>query len=202
MKQLLEKLSELKDGYARLSKANPDPVTAQAVVDQIFGEAIDLLDRPIIVANLDNFLARSSNPTFRLTARDHLNGNRAAFVKGETELTRPMLKPSEIEKIVDTFLRRDSDSGLIHNSTELRERLHTMHRFYCEGIEEQRDLPRKSKKEAKSRLLLGVTKMVYGAGMLSANTFPFVSVPESSASIVSCLAGISTFAEGLEQLQN
>jgi hypothetical protein len=201
MKQLLEKLSELKDGYTQLSKANPDPVTAQTVVDQIFAEAIDLLERPVIVANLDNFLTHSSNPTFRSTARDHLRGNRATFVKGETELTRPMLKPSEIEKIVDTFLRRDSDGELIRNSTELRERLVTMHRFYCEGIEATRDLSRKSKKEAKSRLSSGVTKMVYGAGMLSANTFPFISVPESSASIVSCLAGISTFAEGLEQLQ-
>jgi hypothetical protein len=204
MKQLLEKLSKLKDGYARLSKATPDPTTARRQVDQTFREVIVLLERPTVVDNLDFFLTSArANQEFGRTARSYIDANRTNFVKGETELTRPILRPNEIQGIIDTFLCRYENLQLIQNSAELRERLLIMHNSYCQGMDEARDQPKKPKKKAKLKLNSGVMKMLYGAGMLSANTYSFVAVPQQSpASIVSCLAGITALSEGLEKLQN
>jgi len=204
MKQLLEKLSELKDGYARLSRANPDPMTARRQVDRIFSEVINLLERPTVVDNLDFFLTSArENENFHQTAQNYIDANRANFVKGETELTRPLLRPNEIQDIIDTFLRRYDDHHLIESSAELRERLQVMHTSYCQGIEATREQPKRSKKKAKLKLNSGVMKMLYGAGMLSANTYSFVAIPQQSpASILSCLGGIDALFEGLEKLQN
>jgi Protein of unknown function (DUF2384) len=200
MKLLLEKFSELKDGYARLSKANPDPVTAQRVVDEIFRETIDLLESSIVISSLDNFsTAYGKNTDFALTARNHINGNRINFVKGETELTRLMLKPSEKENIVDTFLVRNGDSELIHDSTELREQLIFTHILYCEKIKTARALPRKHKKKEKLRLSKGLGKIIDGAEMLATNSFPFQPVPHSPFSIGSRLTGLSVLSEGLAE---
>ena len=129
MKQLLEKLSELQDAYSRLSKGNPDPVIAQAQADQIFSQAMELLEEREIVTQLDNFLsALRGNPDFLATARNYLSQNRASFVKNEIELTRSMnLRPDEIEEIIEIFLQRYTDSQSIRNSAELRERLQLMH---------------------------------------------------------------------------
>jgi hypothetical protein len=179
-------------------------MTARREVDQIFSEVINLLERPTVVGNLDFFLTSASgNEEFGRTARSYIEANRTNFVKGETELTRPILRPTEIQEIINTFLRRYDDHQLIQNSAELRERLQVMHASYCQGIDATREQPKRLKKRAKLKLNSGVMKMLYGAGMLSANTYSFVAIPQQSpASIVSCLAGITALAEGLEKLQN
>jgi hypothetical protein len=205
MKQLLEKLSQLQDAYDLLSKANPDPVTAQAHADRIFDQAMTLLVEPQTVAQLDRFLsALQQNPDFPDIARSYLIQSREKFVRSETELTRPMnLRPGEIEEICEIFLQRYTDGQSIQNSEELRERLQLMHSSYCQGINSVRDQPRKLKKGTKLKLVNGVAKTVAGTGMLAVNSF-FLSVapPSSPAVILSCLGGIAAFIDGLEKLNS
>jgi hypothetical protein len=205
MNELLTKLNLLQNAYYRLSKANPDPDSALANANQIFGEVLILLGDPAVASHLDNFLiALRNSPNFPEVAISYLDQNRANFIKSETELVRSMrLRPSEINDLINVFLRRYTDGRSIQDSDELRERLQLMHTSYCTGIIASRGMPKKIKKATRLKLSNGVVKMVAGTGLLSANSFFLATVPISSpAAIVSCLTGIATFYDGLDKLHS
>jgi len=176
IKALLEAIAEWQIACDRLSRAVPDPKTAernaqiaqQNVLAKLQDESVQcILDHFLQQANPEKALTLSAQDTLRQT----LVAERSTIVDVEAKSVHPLqLSDQTLEYLIAIYLRSGTPGAVVTTTAELEALLKQLHAAIVAETTASRQLPKKSKRQRKRRLATGITFTAIGLGLLAGNT--------------------------------
>ncbi|MUL39504.1 hypothetical protein [Gloeocapsopsis dulcis] len=173
--QLLQEIKELWKTYRKSERAVPNPSQAETNANLVLSRVLTLLEQDVVAAELDELIDSARSQLLRLpqTTRTQLQENRDELISRETQATSLfLLKPADIDELVDLFLVQHLDSigNLLSSSDDLKSKLPAIHGAIVKGYKSARSKPRKQKKSRKRKIAQGAFRTTTGISLIAVDT--------------------------------
>ncbi len=171
---LFNRLRDLAKAYDRLSRAVPDPSTAERDADTALERVNALLGDPEIAKVMGELIRAGHHRV--LSAPEEfdadLRAKRSEIIEIETKIMRRIgAKEVDISRLYLSYERsRSYRDQFPAEVDDLKQKLTEIHNATKEHISQSRELSRKEKKKRKRKIGQGVASAIFGTGVIVADT--------------------------------
>jgi len=170
---LLQALRDLTKARERLSRAVPDPATAESEADAALQRALALLDDPEITRALTELIPPARHRL--LNSPDEFDtefkARRSELIAIETKVMRRLgATEDDITQLYLSYQQTRAQREAFPQEVDaLERRLVEVHSSKILQIIASRDLSRKKKKKRKRKIGQGITSAIFGTGVIVAD---------------------------------